>query len=57
MFCGASLTGGQVLGAFDGRETGWVTMALVGVAGSVYLHSHQTGVDASYRDRGIGREC
>jgi len=56
MFVVASLTGGQVLGAFDGEKLVGFTMAVVGVRhGSVYLHSHQTGVDASYRDRGIGR--
>jgi len=56
MFVVASLTGGQVLGAFDGEKLVGFTMAVVGVRhGSAYLHSHQTGVDASYRDRGIGR--
>ena len=56
MFVVASLTGGQVLGAFDGEKLVGFTMAVVGVRqGAVYLHSHQTGVDARYRDRGIGR--
>jgi len=56
MFVVASLTGGQVLGAFDGEKLVGFTMAVVGVRhGAAYLHSHQTGVDASYRDRGIGR--
>jgi predicted GNAT superfamily acetyltransferase len=56
MFVVASLTGGQVLGAFDGEKLVGFTMAVVGVRqGAVYLHSHQTGVDANYRDRGIGR--
>jgi predicted GNAT superfamily acetyltransferase len=56
MFVVASLTGGQVLGAFDGEKLVGFTMAVVGVRqGAVYLHSHQTGVEASYRDRGIGR--
>src|SRR6266852_5255802 len=56
MFVVASLTGGQVLGAFDGEKLVGFTMAVVGVRrGAVYLHSHQTGVDAGYRDRGIGR--
>ena len=56
MFVVASLTGGQVLGAFDGEKLVGFTMAVVGARhGSVYLHSHQTGVDAGYRDRGIGR--
>jgi predicted GNAT superfamily acetyltransferase len=56
MFIVASLTGGQVLGAFDGEKLVGFTMAVAGVRnGSVYLHSHQTGVGAGYRDRGIGR--
>jgi len=56
MFVVASLTGGQVLGAFDGEKLVGFTMAVVGVRhGAAYLHSHQTGVDARYRDRGIGR--
>src|SRR6266852_5886074 len=56
MFVVASLTGGQVLGAFDGEKLVGFTMAVVGVRrGAVYLHSHQTGVGAGYRDRGIGR--
>src|ERR1700704_1916448 len=49
MFVVASLTGGQVVGAFDGEKLVGFTMAVVGVRqGAVYLHSHQTGVDASY---------
>jgi predicted GNAT superfamily acetyltransferase len=56
MFVVAAMTGGQVLGAFDGEKLVGFTMAVVGVRhGAVYLHSHQTGVDAGYRDRGIGR--
>jgi predicted GNAT superfamily acetyltransferase len=56
MFVVASLTGGQVLGAFDGEKLVGFTMAVVGERhGAVYLHSHQTAVDAGYRNRGIGR--
>ena len=56
MFVVAAMTGGQVLGAFDGEKLVGFTLAVVGVRhGAVYLHSHQTGVDAGYRDRGIGR--
>jgi len=56
MFVVASLTGGQVLGAFDGEKLVGFTMAVVGERhGGVYLHSHQTAVDAGYRNRGIGR--
>jgi predicted GNAT superfamily acetyltransferase len=56
MFVVASLTGGQVLGAFDGEALVGYTLALVGLHEKTpYLHSHQTGVAASHRDRGIGR--
>ena len=56
MFVVASLTGGQILGAFENGKLVGFTMAVVGARqGLVYLHSHQTGVEASYRDRGIGR--
>jgi predicted GNAT superfamily acetyltransferase len=56
MFVVASITGGQVLGAFDGDKLVGFTLAVVGMRqGAVYLHSHQTGVSAAYRDRGVGR--
>lgn len=56
MFVVASLTGGQVLGAFDGEKLVGFTMAVAGERhGAVYLHSHQTAVDAGHRNRGIGR--
>jgi predicted GNAT superfamily acetyltransferase len=56
MFVVASITGGQVLGAFDGEKLVGFTMAVVGLRQNVpYLHSHQTGVSAKYRDRGVGR--
>jgi predicted GNAT superfamily acetyltransferase len=56
MFVVASITGGQVLGAFDGDKLVGFTLAVVGVRqGAVYFHSHQTGVSAAYRDRGVGR--
>lgn len=56
MFVVASVTGGQVLGAFDGQRLVGYTLALVGLHESApYLHSHQTGVSADYRDRGVGR--
>ncbi|MCU1241648.1 MAG: hypothetical protein JWO71_2374 [Candidatus Acidoferrum typicum] len=55
-FVVASITGGQVLGAFDGDTMVGFTMAVVGLRQNVpYLHSHQTGVSAGYRDRGVGR--
>jgi predicted GNAT superfamily acetyltransferase len=55
-FVVASITGGQVLGAFDGDTMVGFTMAVVGLRQNVpYLHSHQTAVSAAYRDRGVGR--
>jgi len=56
LFVVATKTGGQVLGAFDGERLVGYTLALVGfVGGTVFLHSHMTGVHGDYRDRGIGR--
>ena len=55
-FVVAAHTGGQVLGAFDGDKLVGYTLALVGLQdGVVYLHSHHTGVQHDYRDRGVGR--
>lgn len=57
MFVVASHIGGQVLGAFDGETMVGYTLAVVGLRQNlVYLHSHQTGVLASHRDRGVGRQ-
>lgn len=56
VFVVAAHTGGQVLGAFDGERLIGFTMAVPGIRnGSAYLHSHMTGVQAGYRDRGVGR--
>jgi len=56
MFVVASITGGQVLGAFDGDNMVGYTLAVAGLRqGAVYLHSHQTAVSASHRNRGVGR--
>ena len=56
MFVVASLTGGQVLGAFEGEKLVGYTLAVVGLRqGVVYLHSHQTAVCAAHRNRGVGR--
>ncbi len=56
MFVVASLTGGQVLGAFEGEKMVGYTLAVVGLRrGVVYLHSHQTAVGSAYRNRGVGR--
>lgn len=54
-------TGGQVLGAFAGREMIGFTMAMPAFharpAGpqQIFLHSHMTAVLSEYRDRGVGR--
>ena len=56
MFVVAAHSGGQVLGAFDGGRLVGYTLAVVGLRNGVpYLHSHMTGVQADYRDRGVGR--
>jgi predicted GNAT superfamily acetyltransferase len=55
-FVVAANTGGQVLGAFEGKRLAGYTLALSALRdGAPYLHSHMAGVDADYRDRGIGR--
>lgn len=56
LFVVAAETGGQVLGAFDGERLVGYTLAVVGFTnGTVFLHSHMTGVHGDYRDRGVGR--
>lgn len=56
MFVVAHHTGGQVIGAFDGKTIVGFTMALAGVReGKPFLHSHMTAVLEEYRDRGVGR--
>ncbi|HYL86359.1 MAG TPA: GNAT family N-acetyltransferase [Candidatus Angelobacter sp.] len=56
MFVVAAHSGGQVLGAFDGKRLIGYTLAVVGLRDRVpYLHSHMTGVLSQYRDKGVGR--
>ncbi|MGB6884225.1 MAG: GNAT family N-acetyltransferase [Candidatus Acidiferrum sp.] len=56
LFVVAEETGGQVLGAFDGDRLVGYTLSVVGFRdGTVFLHSHMTGVHGDYRDRGVGR--
>ena len=56
VFVVAEHTGGQILGAFDGRRLVGFTLAMPGLRnGGAYLHSHMTGVHTDYRDRGVGR--
>ncbi len=56
IFVVAQETGGQILGAFAGREMVGFTLALAGIhEGRPSLHSHMTAVLEPYRDRGVGR--
>jgi len=57
MFIVAAHTGGQILGAFEGGRLVGFTLAVAGLGrGNVpFLHSHMTGVQSGYRDRGVGR--
>jgi predicted GNAT superfamily acetyltransferase len=56
IFLVAEETGGQILGAFDGKEMAGFTLALAGVHGDrKFIHSHMTAVLEPYRDRGVGR--
>src|SRR6201993_1330160 len=56
MFVVAAHTGGQVLGAYDGNTLVGFTLALAALRhGAPFLHSHMTGVQANYRDCGVGR--
>lgn len=56
LFVVASETGGQVLGAFQGKKLIGFTMALAGWRHKLpFLHSHMTAVGSAHRDRGIGR--
>ena len=56
MFVVAANTGGEVLGAFEGERMVGFTLAVAGLRGRMpYLHSHMTGVDGAYRNRGVGR--
>lgn len=56
LFVVASETGGQVLGAFHGKDLVGFTLAIAGWRDHrPFLHSHMTAVLDGYRDRGIGR--
>jgi predicted GNAT superfamily acetyltransferase len=57
LFVVAAETGGQVLGAFHGRDLVGFTMAIAGWRDrKPFLHSHMTAVQDAFRDRGIGRQ-
>jgi predicted GNAT superfamily acetyltransferase len=56
LFVVAAETGGQVLGAFRGKELVGFTMAIAGWRNrKPFLHSHMTAVLEPYRDQGVGR--
>ena len=56
IFLVAAHTGGQTLGAFEGKRLIGFTLSMPGLRnGAPYLHSHMTGVALGYRDRGAGR--
>jgi predicted GNAT superfamily acetyltransferase len=56
IFVVAHESGGQIMGAFDGKEMAGFTMALAAIHdGRPSLHSHMTAVLEPYRDKGVGR--
>jgi predicted GNAT superfamily acetyltransferase len=56
MFVVAGKIGGQVIGAFDGKEMIAFLLAIPGAReGRSYLHSHMLGVRKEYRNAGLGR--
>lgn len=56
VFIVARAIGGQVLGAWAGRELVGFAMALPGYRdGRAYLHSHMLAVLSEYRNAGVGR--
>jgi predicted GNAT superfamily acetyltransferase len=56
IFVVAHESGGQIIGAFDGKEMVGFTMALAAIhEGHPSLHSHMTAVLEPYRDKGVGR--
>ena len=56
LFVVAEKIGGQVMGAFQGREVVGFAMALPGLRGSrAYLHSQMLAVREQYRNHGLGK--
>lgn len=56
IFVVALHTGGQILGAYEGKKMVGFTLAMAGKhGGDLFLHSHMTAVIPEYQDRGIGR--
>ena len=57
MFVVASKVGGQVIGAYAGKELVGFALAVPGArAGHPYLHSHMLAVRESHRNSGLGRK-
>jgi predicted GNAT superfamily acetyltransferase len=56
MFVVAEKVGGQVMGAFDGKEMVGFALSVPGMrSGYVYLHSHMLAVRKEQRNSGLGR--
>lgn len=57
LFVVATKVGGQVIGAFDGPRMVGFLLAIPGLkkGETNYLHSHMMGVQAPYRNLGVGR--
>jgi predicted GNAT superfamily acetyltransferase len=56
MFVVADKVGGQVMGAFDGKEMVGFALSIPGTrSGHVYLHSHMLAVRKDHRNGGVGR--
>jgi predicted GNAT superfamily acetyltransferase len=57
MFVVAEKVGGQVMGAFDGKEMVGFALSVPGTrSGYVYLHSHMLAVRKEHRNSGLGRQ-
>ena len=56
LFVVAEKIGGQVIGAFEGKELVGFALAVPGARGGrAYLHSHMLAVRKEYRNAGLGR--
>ena len=56
LFVVAEKIGGQVIGAFDGKELVGFALSIPGSrSGHAYLHSHMLAVRESHRNAGLGR--
>jgi predicted GNAT superfamily acetyltransferase len=56
MFVVAEKVGGQVMGAFDGKDMVGFALAIPGTrSGHLYLHSHMLAVRKGHRNGGLGR--